>query len=192
MRDVHVRNKNHTKTCECMSERNTVTMDECFWIKAPQWCACLLQTHCNDNSQILNPKFNSSFLVSHQSVSESLCFKRITGNHQFVEPTSTLQKSSLPPPSPPSPPPPPPRAPPLHAPATFTSTYSSCDWIKWMATANEHRVDILVVLNLSLRGSWLFCSTALSSKMRCIVYVGLTVSVRDRCYSSHARQVFKA
>ena len=22
-----------------MSERNTVTMDECFWIKAPQWCA---------------------------------------------------------------------------------------------------------------------------------------------------------
>ena len=33
-----MRNKN-TKTCECMSERNTVTMDECFWIKAPQWCA---------------------------------------------------------------------------------------------------------------------------------------------------------
>ena len=22
--------KNHTKTCECVSERNTVTMDECF------------------------------------------------------------------------------------------------------------------------------------------------------------------
>ena len=39
MQNVHVRNKNHTKTCECMSERNTVMMDECFWIKAPQWCA---------------------------------------------------------------------------------------------------------------------------------------------------------
>ena len=37
MQNVHVRNKNHTKTCECMSERNTVMMDECFWIKAPQW-----------------------------------------------------------------------------------------------------------------------------------------------------------
>ena len=31
--------KNHTKTCECVSERNTVTMDEGLWINAPQWCA---------------------------------------------------------------------------------------------------------------------------------------------------------
>ena len=30
VQNVHVRNKNHTKTCECMSERNTVMMDECF------------------------------------------------------------------------------------------------------------------------------------------------------------------
>ena len=29
---------NPTKTCECVSERNTVTMDECFWINVPQWC----------------------------------------------------------------------------------------------------------------------------------------------------------
>ena len=28
-----------TETCECVSERNIVTMDECFWINAPQWCA---------------------------------------------------------------------------------------------------------------------------------------------------------
>ena len=33
--DVHVRGKNHTKTCECVSERNTVTMDECFLKKRP-------------------------------------------------------------------------------------------------------------------------------------------------------------
>ena len=30
MQDVHVSGKNHTKTCECVRERNTVTMDECF------------------------------------------------------------------------------------------------------------------------------------------------------------------
>ena len=30
VRDVHVRNKNHTKTCEYASERNTVTTDECL------------------------------------------------------------------------------------------------------------------------------------------------------------------
>ena len=35
VQDVHVR-KNHTKTCECVSERNIVTMDECFRINAPQ------------------------------------------------------------------------------------------------------------------------------------------------------------
>ena len=28
-----------TETCECVSDRNIVTMDECFWINAPQWCA---------------------------------------------------------------------------------------------------------------------------------------------------------
>ena len=30
VRDAHVMKKIPTKTCECVSERNTVTMDECF------------------------------------------------------------------------------------------------------------------------------------------------------------------
>ena len=31
VQDVHVRTKeNRTKTCECVSERNIVTIDECF------------------------------------------------------------------------------------------------------------------------------------------------------------------
>ena len=49
--------KNHTKTCECVSERNIVTMDECFWINATQWCAWLQkQTKKGNKTQYMDTR----------------------------------------------------------------------------------------------------------------------------------------
>ena len=56
---MHMWEKNHTKTCECVSERNTVTMDECFWINAPQWCAWEKQNKKTTTTKTLLPSVNT-------------------------------------------------------------------------------------------------------------------------------------
>ena len=61
----------------------------------------------------------------------------------------------------------------------FTFIYSSCDWMKWKAAANEHQEDILVT-GSEWHCTWPRCLFSFSfSVLHCIVNIALFVPVKN-------------